>query len=64
VKIKRKTKAAETLPPFPNEFWEKILVLRRDEPKRFNLFSPGFKRSAEVYEEERDRALTAQRRAA
>jgi hypothetical protein len=43
------------LPSFPNEFWESILNIRNEEPKRFNLFSPGFKRSAEVYEDQRDR---------
>jgi hypothetical protein len=46
--MKKKPKSrTPDLPPFPNEFWEKILVLKRDEPKLFNLFSPGFKRSAE-----------------
>jgi hypothetical protein len=53
-----------SLPPFPNFFWEQILVIRRDEPKRFNLFSLGLKRSAEIYEQQRDRALAEQKQAA
>jgi hypothetical protein len=58
--MKKKTKPSEPeLPAFPNEFWESILKIKREDPKRFNLFSPGFKQSAETYEEQRDRAHAA-----
>ncbi len=62
-KSPRKAAPVKELPAFPNEFWETILRIRRDEPKRFNLFSPGIRRSTEIYEEQRDRALVQQRAA-
>jgi hypothetical protein len=59
-----KSKPEVATSPFPNFFWEQILLIRRDEPKRFNLFSLGLKRSAEIYEQQRERHLAAQKQAA
>ncbi len=58
MKAKPKSKTVP-LPPFPNEFWESILKIKLEDPKRFSLFSPGFKHSAQIYEEQRDRARAA-----
>jgi hypothetical protein len=64
-KATRKTKTAEvSTSPFPNEYWERILRLKYEDPKRFNLFSSAFRWTAEIYEEQRDRALAARKHAA
>jgi hypothetical protein len=55
--MRRKECKAEDLPPFPNEFWEHVLRIRDEQHERYKLFSPGLRRSAEVYQEQRDRAL-------
>jgi hypothetical protein len=64
MKSNSKAKLEAPAAPFPNEFWETVLRIRQDEPKRFNLFSYPLRRSAEIYEEQRDRALAEQKQAA
>jgi hypothetical protein len=63
--MKKKTKSSTPdLPPFPNEFWENVLRIGKEDPERFKLFSFGFRHSATVYQEQRDRAVAAHRQAA
>jgi hypothetical protein len=51
----RKRKVEPNVPMhFPCEFWERVLWLRDHRPATFALFSPGFKLSADVYEQQRD----------
>jgi hypothetical protein len=52
----RKRKVEPNVPMvFPHPYWERILWLRDHRPTTFAVFSPGFKLSASVYEQQRDR---------
>jgi hypothetical protein len=64
MKSKKKRKLEVPAPPFLNEFWETVLRIKEEDSKRFNCFSYGFRRSAEIYKEQRDRMLAAQKQAA
>lgn len=60
----KKVKKEEPPPPFPNEFWEHILLIRATQPRRYALFSVSLKLSAQIYEQQRNRSITLRRKAA
>ncbi len=61
----KKQKPLEVMRPGErNEFWEAILRMQIDEPKRFALLSPGLKISAGKYAENRSQRVEKEAKAA